>query len=266
MIIVLRRFLCAASLALGLGAVQPASSASILIFGNGFGTSAGADLEATLTGLGHSVVNAGGTTVLTDADFAGIDTAWFVGSSFATYIPLSATPIMNFVNAGGGLHLTGENNAVWGSENQSMLNFLVNPLLAPGGLTAGGVTFGPVTISAGLPANLAGAPNPIAGQILDVDVAGTLAGLSVGKIFAHDGSEFVGAIFDGLELNHPDARMSIIMDANWLSSPSSAGVIENLQIYLQGGPEVVAAPEPGTALLLGAAGLFVAACRRRKRA
>ena len=110
---------------------------------------------------------------------------------------LSATPIMSFVNAGGGLHLTGENNAVWGSQKQNMLEFIVNPLLASAGLIAGGMTFGPVTISAGLPANLAGAPNPVASQILYVDVAGTLD-TSFGFVLAHDGSAVVGEIFEGV--------------------------------------------------------------------
>ena len=48
----LRRYFFAAAAVLGLGSVQPASAAQILVFGDGFETSAASSLEATLTSLG----------------------------------------------------------------------------------------------------------------------------------------------------------------------------------------------------------------------
>lgn len=122
----IRRYLFAAAVVLGFGVVQPASAANILVFGDGYGTSAANSLEATLRALGHSVVNHGGVAV-------------------------------------------------------------------------------------------------------------------------------------------PGVRISILTDVNWLLNSGDIDVVENLQTYLQGGPEVVAMPEPGTTMLLVTAGFLGVVCRRRQR-
>ncbi|MGB0629837.1 MAG: PEP-CTERM sorting domain-containing protein [Alphaproteobacteria bacterium] len=251
-----------------LGAVQQASAASILIFGDGFGTTAAGDLEATLTGLGHTVVNHGAATPLSDADFVGIDTAWHVGSS-ATYLSNSQTALLNFMVAGGGLHLTGENPALASSQNAALLHLLVNPLITGSSLSEGGSASSIVTISLGLPPSIADVltvPNDIIGRPIGAFATGELVGVDADNVFANDGSTVVGAVYGAGDLIVPGARLSIMMDVNWLSSSFDADVVDNLQTFLQGGPEVVAMSEPGTVLLLAAAGLFVVASRRRERA
>ena len=266
-----RLSLFAAGVVLGLGAAQPASAASILIFGDGFGTSAASDLAATLTGLGHSVVNPGGGVPLTDADFIGIDTAWHVGSS-AAYISSGTTPtaLQNFLSAGGGLHLTGENAAFAGALNTALLDNLVNPFITDPTIIAGGTISDPTMIATGVSPSIAdvlAVPNNIAGSSLGTIATGELLNVDAGNTFAvSSGGAVVGAVFGNVDVIIPGSRLSIIMDVNWLLNPASNQVIDNLQTFLQGGPEVVAMPEPGTALLLVTAGLFAAACRRRKPA
>lgn len=262
-----RRFAIAAVAVFGFGLAQPASAASILIFGDGFGTSAASDLETTLTGLGHTVVNHGAATALTDADFVGIDTAWHVGSS-AAYLSDSQTALLNFMVAGGGLHLTGENPALASSQNTAFLHFLVNPLITGPSLSDGGSASSIVTISLGLPPSIADVltvPNDITGQPIGAFFTGEILGVEADNIFANDGSTVVGAVYGDGDLIVPGARLSIMMDVNWLSNSFDVDVVENLQTFLQGGPEVVAMPEPGTAMLIVTAGIFVVAQRRRKR-
>jgi hypothetical protein len=264
----IRRYLFAVATVLGLGFAQPANAANILVFGDGFGSNAANELEATLTGLGHTVVNLGVTRPLTDPDFIGIDTAWHVGSS-ASYFSSSRNPLRNFLLAGGGLHLSGENSA-FNSANSEMLNSLVNDFIFGPGLSAGGTATSIVTVATGLPSNIAdilSVPNNIAGVPVGAFAMGELLGVEAGNIFASNGTEVVGVVYGAGDLIVPEARLSIMMDVNWFSGSFAFddAIVENLQVFLEGGATVVAMPEPGTALLLVTAGFLGVACRRRKR-
>lgn len=264
-----RRFVFPMVTALGLVFIQPASASNILVFGDGFGTSAANSLEQSLIALGHTVVNHGAASPLTNTDFVGVDTAWHVGSS-AAYINSGTTPsaLHNFLFAGGGLHLTGENGGFAGSLNTALLDTLVNPLITDPNLIAGGTVIAPVTIATGLSASIADvltAPNNVAGSSINAAATGELLGVEAGNAFALSGGSVVGAVFGPGDLIDPGARISILMDVNWLLGSGDIDVIENLQVFLEGGPTVVAMPEPGTALLLVSSGFLVIAYRRRRR-
>ena len=263
-----RRYSFAAVAVFGFGISQPASAAQILLFGDGFGTNVSIFLTNTLTGLGHTVVNRGGAA-LTDADFVGIDTAWHVGSSNASYFGgTMVSALHNFLNSGGGLHLTGENPAFAAPLNTALLVNIVNPFTTGPLVFLGGTDPGPVTIANSLHAGIADAltsPNFIAGTIIGAISTGQLLGLGAGNTLAVGShGEAVGAIFGANDPTVPDARLSIMLDVNWLGG-GDGDVVENLQLFLQGGPEVVAMPEPGTAILLVTAGIFMVASRRRKQ-
>lgn len=266
----LRQFAFSVTVLIGLMSIQPASASSILVFGDGFSTGAENNLNQTLTGLGHTVININGRP-LTDADFVGIDTAWHVGSSNAGYFGGTTVPaLQNFLNGGGGLHLTGENASFAGALNQALLDNLVNPFITDAPLVAGGDVFGAITVTTALATDVAdilNTPNLIARTGLGAIASGELIGVDAGNAFAANGfGQVIGAVYGPNDVVVPDARLSIITDVNWLLSSGSDDVIENLQIFLQGGPEIVAMPEPGTAMLLVASGVIIIACRRRKRA
>lgn len=264
-----RQFVFPLTVLFGLVSIQPASASSILVFGDGFSTSVANNLVQTLTGLGHTVNNSG-AAALTDADFVGVDTAWYVGSNNASFLSGTTLPaLQNFLNGGGGLHLTGENASFAGALNTALLDNLVNPFITDAPVVAGGNVFGSVTVTAALPADveeILNTPNLIAGMGLGAIASGELVGVDAGNVFAANGSgQVVGAIYGPNDLIVPDARLSIIMDMNWLVSSGSTDVIENLQLFLEGGATVVAMPEPGTGLLLASAGFLVVSYRRRKR-
>lgn len=265
-----RRILSAATLLSGLVFVQPAAASSILVFGDGFGTNAGNSLVQTLTAFGHTVYDSGAVP-LTDADFVGVDTAWHVGSSDANFLAGTTLPaLQNFLNAGGGLHLTGENASFAGALNTVLLDNLVNPFITDPDVVAGGDVFGSVTVTAALPADIEeilNMPNLIAGSGLGAIASGELLGVDAGNSFAANGSgQVIGAIYGPNDMTVPDSRLSIITDVNWLLSSGNSDVIDNLQLFLEGGATVVAMPEPGTALLFASAGFLVVAYRRRKSA
>lgn len=224
----------------------------------------------TLTGLGHTVYHPG-AAALTNADFVGVDTAWHVGSSDASYFAGSTLPaLQTFMNAGGGLHLTGENASFAGALNTALLDNLVNPFITDAPVVAGGDVFGSVTVTTALPADIEeilNTPNLIAGSGLGAIAGGELLGVDAGNSFAANPfGQVIGAIYGPNDMIVPDARLSIITDVNWLLSSGSTDVIENLQLFLEGGATVVAMPEPATALLLASAGFLMVVYRRRKSA
>lgn len=269
-----RRFLCAASLVLCLGFVQPASAASILVFHEDpIFDPFGGQIATALTSLGHSVTTVSNRQ-LTDADFIGIDTAWHAGSSAAYITGGTTTPaLQNFLIAGGGLHLTGENDgasAFLGGLNQALLDNLVNPFITdPNLIAGGGGVAGPFSIATGLAPTIADvltAPNNIMGSSLAAQVPGELLNVESGNAFAVGLGSVIGAVYGPGEVTVPGARLSIMLDVNWFSSGGSLEAIENLQAFIEGEPTVVAMPEPGTAMLLASAGFLVLAYRRRKSA
>ncbi|CAN0560694.1 unnamed protein product, partial [Laminaria digitata] len=200
---------------IGLVSIQPASASSILVFGDGFSTNAANSLTQTLTGLGHTVFNQG--AALTDADFTGIDTAWHVGSNNASFFSgTTLTALENFLNGGGGLHLTGENASFAGALNTALLDNLVNPFITDPPVVAGGDVFGSVTVTVALPADveeILNTPNLIAGMGLGAIGSGELLGVDAGNMFAASGAgQVVGAIYGPNDLIVPDARLSIITD------------------------------------------------------
>ena len=270
-----RRVLSALVMLFGLAYVQPASAAKILIFGDGFlggfDTIVQDTLRQTLIGFGNTVIDHG-SAALTDADFVGVDTAWHVGSTDPNFLAGTTLPaLQNFLNAGGGLHLTGEHPGFAATHNAALLDNLVNPFVTVPTIHQGGIHSDRVQISTGLHAEIAdvlNSPNDISHVLLDVENAGELLGVDGQNNLAEGDSlaAAIGAIFGGRDMVVPGARLSIIMDVNWFLSDDSADIIENLQVFLEGETTVVAMPEPGTALLLASAGFLIVAYRRRKSA
>lgn len=269
-----RRVLSAVVMLFGLAYAQPASAAKILIFGDGFlggfSTIVQDTLRQTLTGFGHTVFSSG-SAGLTDADFVGVDTAWHVGSTDPNFLAGTTLPaLQNFLNAGGGLHLTGENPGFASDHNQALLDNLVNPFVTVPTILQGGNHSDSVQISTALHAEIAdvlNSPNDISNALLDVDSAGELLGVDRQNNLAEGDSPgiAIGAIFGGRDMVVPGARLSIIMDVNWFLSDDSADIIENLQVFLEGETTVVAMPEPGSALLFASVGFLVIRRRHRKR-
>ena len=74
----------------------------------------------------------------------------------------------------------------------------------------------------------------------------------------------VGGVFGEDDLIAPESRRIMVLDVNWFGF-GAVDVDECLQTFPQGGPEVVAMPEPARAILRVNAGIFTVANRRRKR-
>jgi len=146
----------------------------------------------------------------------------------------------------------------------------VNPFITDPSVIAGGKVFGSVTIATALAPTVTDVPsslNNIARSSTGVNAAAELLGVESGNAFAFGSAgEVVGAVFGPGDVVVPGARISILTDVNWLFNSGDIDVVDNLQLFLEGGATVVAMPEPGTALLLVTVGLFVVACWRRKRA
>ena len=146
----IRRYSIAAVAVFGFGISQPASAAQILLFGDGFDPNASIFFSNTLTGLGHTVIIHGGAA-LTDAHFVGVDTAWHVGFSNANcFGGTTVSALLNFLNSGGGLRLTGENPAFAAPMDSALLIRFLSPYTTGLIITPGGTDFGSVEMAPSL--------------------------------------------------------------------------------------------------------------------
>lgn len=260
-----RRFIVPVAFAFGLFLWSPPSAlaSSILIYGNYATGNNG--LQQNLEALGHTVTNQSNAL---PADLSVYDTIWHVASNGSTLGSAARSALANFVQAGGGLHLTGErpcceslNDAV-----ETLLNQLViSPQVTVGGQ---GDVSGIFTFNSGAVANIADAPNNLTNWGPSgpggMDSLGNLAPENI--LVSSNNGTVVGAAFDSDDLSGGAGRVTVLMDVNWFTGAAGADVAENLQVFLESAPDVIAMAEPGSALLFAAAGLFVVTCRRRKRA
>jgi len=259
-----RQLVVALSVLFALVVSAPSYASSILIYGNRAGNNN--PLQQTLEGLGHSITNV--STDVLPVDLSVFDTIWHVSSNANGLGAAERAALATYVNNGGGLHLTGErpccesmNTAV----EQLANSLIVGPDISVGGQ---GDVSGIYTFNSGAVANIANAPNNLTnwnpngpGGMADVASDNILATNNFGLI--------VGAAYDSDDLVGNAGRLTILMDVNWIESGSIAAnvdAVENLQVFLESAPDVIAMPEPGTALLLASAGILAVRYRRRKRA
>ena len=220
-----------------------ATSANILVFGD-YSTEFGGDyLKATLETIGHSVT----ISPILPLDLLPYNTIWHIGNTE----PLTAaeqTRLAAFVNAGGGLHLTGEREEAFGVQSpmNASLEALVNTLVASGGVQVGelGSILPPGFFFAPYPAN----PDALGGittgvSSLQLTVPGGMAGIPESRnILAYgDNNVPVGAIWESADLAEASGGLSIIMDNGWFglafysgsqSNNDNLTLMENLQAFL----------------------------------
>lgn len=241
----------------------PSYASSILIYGNYAAGNNG--LQQNFEALGHTVTNQSSSL---PADLSAFDTIWHVASNANTLGAAARTALRGFVNNGGGLHLTGERPCC--ELLNDAVEILLNDLISGPQVTVGnqGDQAGTFAFNSGAVGNIAAAPNTLTAWGPSgpgaMDSLGNLAAENV--LVTSSLGAVVGAAFDSDDLVGGAGRVTILMDVNWFNGGNGADVSENLQVFLESAPDVIAMPEPGTALLLVSAGFLVVASRRRKHA
>ena len=204
-------------------------AANVLIFGESLLVSQKEALEANLTSLGDTV------TVVTflPLDLTPFDTVWHVGA----FVPLTETEIKSladFLAAGKGVHLTGENPFCCEFLNDS-LELLVNLVVVADSFinvgAPGSIFFGPFSFN----------PNAVGGITTTPNATtdwcplgpGFISGVSGPNVLVDSSNGVpVGAVWDSADLVGGTGRLTLLMDVNWFTQLCSPPVIENIQNFL----------------------------------
>lgn len=232
----------AAGSARSLDTIQASAAGSILIFGD-YSTQIGSTyLKSTLEILGHSVT----ISPILPLDLLPYNTIWHIGN----LVPLTAAEqarLADFVNAGGGLHLTGEREGTIGVQSpmNASLESLINTLVAGSGVQVGklGQVMPPGSFFSPYPAN----PDALGGITAGVTWLrlagpGGMAGIANPRnILAYGANSVpVGAVWDSTDLAGGSGGLSILMDNGWFQLVPYSGqpgndnrtLLENLQSFL----------------------------------
>lgn len=212
-------------------------------------------LISVIEDLGHDVI----VSQVLPEDLSAFDVIWHVAGT----VGLRASErerLAAFVAAGGGLHLTGERPCC--DALTDSLTELVNDLVIAdddgdgvediitvgrqGDIFAidGGYLF-PYAVNPDAAAGAATTPQ--VARALQLAAAGGIAGLTSARnilVEGRAGSDAgaplvpVGAIWDSPDLAGNAGRMTLLMDVNWfgdLHAADNAAMLENIQVFLQGG-------------------------------
>lgn len=254
----------AVSLLFSLAVSAPSYASSILIYGNR--ATNDNPLQQTFEGLGHTITNVSNNVLPTDLSV--FDTIWHVTSNAGGLGAPERAALASFVNNGGGLHLTGERPCC--ETLNDAVEILLNSLIVGPQVTVGnqGDQAGTFAFNSGAVGNIASAPNTLTSWGPSgpgaMDSLGNLAAENV--LVTSSLGAVVGAAFDSDDLVGGAGRVTVLMDVNWFTGGNDADVSENLQVFLESAEDVIAMPEPGTALLFVSSGFLAIAYRRRKRA
>jgi hypothetical protein len=204
------------------------SAANILVFGDY--DSSRNQLAADLTGMGHTVTN----VATLPADLTPFDTIWHV-SAFTPLSPAEQTQLANFLAAGGGLHLTGDNTGCCAILSASLQTF-INSVVAGGGIIVGNQDVdGPYPFNPNALAGVATTPNNLTtwnGSA--VSNIGGIGALPDSNILATGlGNIPVGAVWQGSDLVGGGGLLTILMDVNWFEYSGRLPVIQNIEAFLE---------------------------------
>ena len=189
-----------------------ATTGDILIAGQGDRTGSGngtdrGDLFSAMTAAGYDVVS----SAALPSNLSGFEQVWYLDTEAMTQTEQDRATA--FVEAGGGLYLTGE----WGccpvdASTIALINRLVpSQTVAHGGQTSVDL----LTITSDAPYGLGTTPHPV--DSLKVASSGSLAGVASGHAFAQvSPDQVVAAAWDQSAVTG-NGEVAVVMDINWLA-------------------------------------------------
>ena len=248
-------------------------AANLLVFGDR--TTDKANLETSLTNLGHTVTNVGALP----ADLSGYDGIWHVMATSAVLTPADQTQLAAYLASGGGLHLTGERPCCEGLNDT--VEAFVNSVVIGGGIQVGdlGDIGGPYNVNSSAAGGIANTPNNL--TVWNPSASGGMGGLGSlpdSNIFTTGaGGVPTGAVWVEQDLVS-GGRLTLLMDVNWFSNTDTdnLNMVENIvdfQLSATGGSAGPTPPAafqqiptmPQWAMILLAAFMVLAAVTRGRQ-
>ncbi|MDP1857094.1 MAG: hypothetical protein Q8K82_00405 [Gemmatimonadaceae bacterium] len=234
----LRRVLvvCAVMITAG-SCVSPAAQAAVvpptktLVFGHSDNGFERLNTAATLRDLGIETDE----QVDLPTDISGYSAIWYIGAYAG--IPVNEqTALIDYVNAGGGLYLTGERPCCE-NLNTTVQNVLRGTLkdqdVQVGGI---GDINGPFTFNTDVTDFVAQVPNLLVDFV--PHSPGGMEGIgdvNSRNVFASNGAIAVGAIWPEADMKDGKGRIALLMDIDWLGDPDRVPIISNLENFLTNG-------------------------------
>lgn len=217
--------------------------ASVLVFGNSDNGFERDNLAATLTGLGASVEVTG---ALPD-DLSSYTEIWNA-DAYGAFDDVAETRLVEFVERGGGLYLTGERPCC--EPLNDSVERIVNSLVG-GGVTIGdqGDIDGPFTFNPDAAGQATRLPNVLV-DFVPLSPGGLvgIGGIGDRNVLASNETTAVGGVWADEDLAGGTGRLALLMDIDWLGSGDREPIIENLHSFLSFGVSCAPADEHPTIL------------------
>jgi len=191
----------------------------------------GTALVADLTALGHTATLS--TTI--PADLSAYAAIWYV-EAFNAIPQASQDALRAFIQAGGGVHLTGERPCC--ETVNASVQAIVNSVVVGGGITVGGLGDPPAPFPFNQAAVGGVTTQPNALTDWPAGAPGGMLGLDPENVLASSASVAVGAVWDSSELVGGKGRLTVLLDWDWFTVAPQAQrlpVIENIQNFLGSG-------------------------------
>ena len=223
------------------------------------------DLSTNLRNLGHTVVDLGVDFI---APLEQYDSVWGVHAANDTISAIERDFLTSFINAGGGVYLTGERPCCE-ALNDSVSD-VVNDVVIGGGIQIGGLgeQGSNVTINQNVVGNLANSPNLV--NTFTVLGAGGISGLLAENILAtSDSQTAIAAAFDSHNLVNDAGRLVVVQDVDWLNSDNNddnLAFLENVEVFLSSAKQANNVPEPSVLAMLGLGLIGMTSLRKRRHA
>ena len=214
------------------------SSQKVLVFGDSDNGWERSNLVEDLRELGAEVTEHRSSSL--PESIEGYSSIWNI-AAYSGMTSSTENRLVDFVNRGGGLYLTGERPCCE-ALNDSVQR-IVNRAVTAGHITIGkqGDVEGPFTFNPDATENATRFPNTLVDFVPDSPggIVG-IGGIKHPNVFASSASIAVGGVWSGNDLVNNQGRLAVLMDIDYLQDSARKPIIQNIHSFLEQGADCAA--------------------------